>query len=180
MKIALLVFSFIFTFNSLPMAFASERTLTSYQSFYGFIEKHRKNCAGVQGEISTCATNWEHRDLYDIKKEVKRIPDSLSEKLKEIAFDQAQIWGDTILEGDYIASGETILDQVFAIYENEMLKAYYIKYHEQAWYIGDCNYDENDPSSLNQCTEGIISEGTYISPDLKTVITDDENFADFQ
>lgn len=182
MNKALIVAAFFFLFNGLANASQMKRPMTSYQSFYGVIEQHRINCAGVAGEESTCSGSWKHQDLFDTSKELKKISTSLVEKLQKIAFDQAQIWGDTILEGDYVASGETILDQVFAIYQDGNLKAYYIKYHEKAWYVGDCDYDyeTQDPNSLAQCTEGRIREGTYVSPDLKTVITDDENYADFE
>lgn len=99
--------------------------------------------------------------------------------LNEAAFDQAQIWADTILEGEFHADGKTRLDQVFTIYEGSKLIGYRITYSERAWYTGECQFDNQDEASLSECTEGRIQESSYVSADFQTVFRDENNFANF-
>jgi len=100
--------------------------------------------------------------------------------LKEIAVDQAQIWADTILEGDYHADGDTRLDSVLAIFENGTFLGYKITYSEKAWYVGDCNFSDSNLSTLARCEEGRIHESSFVSPDFNTYFRDETDFADFE
>ena len=99
---------------------------------------------------------------------------------KIIAKKQAQIWGDTILEGDYIADGDTRLDQVRELKINDKTVGYLITYSEKAWNISDCAYDGLHPELLNQCVVGRIVESSYVSLDLREYFYDDTTCATFK
>ena len=96
-----------------------------------------------------------------------------------IAFDQAQIWGDTILEGDFYADGITRVDRVARIYRNDKLVAYVVTYSEKAWYLSDCHYDGVRSITLLGCTPGRITESSYVSPDFKTYFYTERTMANF-
>jgi hypothetical protein len=86
--------------------------------------------------------------------------------LMRVAYEQAQIWGDTILEGDFVADGKTRLDEVQALYKNKTLIGYKITYSERAWFTADCSYDGIHKETLRGCTEGRILEASYVSTDF--------------
>lgn len=108
------------------------------------------------------------------------IPAPLYKALFAAAFDQAQIWGDTILEGDYAADGKVKLDSIMVIKRGAKVLGYAITYSERAWYVGECTYVRNNPSSLSSCEEGRIQETSFVSDDLKQVEVDQNQFADFR
>lgn len=97
-----------------------------------------------------------------------------------IAKKQAQVWGDTILEGDYVAAGDTKLDQVRELKINGSLAGYLITYSETAWNISDCAYDGLHPESLKDCVHGRIVESSYVSLDLREYFYDDSTSAVFR
>lgn len=99
--------------------------------------------------------------------------------LKDIAIDQAQIWADTILEGDYHSDGDTRLDLILAIYENGSFLGYKITYSEKAWYVGDCSFSYSNLSTLARCEEGRIHESSFVSPDFNSYFRDETDFANF-
>ena len=104
----------------------------------------------------------------------------LKKALIRIAKSQAQVWADTILEGDYAAEGYTRLDRVEEIYKHNILIGYLIKYSEKAWDTSDCSYDGIRDSTLVGCTPGRIVESSYVSADLKDYFYDDKTGAQFQ
>lgn len=95
------------------------------------------------------------------------------------ATQQAQIWGDTILEGDYVADGKTQVDEVIAVYKNNILQGYRLTYSEKAWMITECDFDHENLDSLNSCTPGRIVESSYSSPDFKDLEQDENSYAEF-
>lgn len=108
-----------------------------------------------------------------------RIGDGFRSDLEKQAHDAAQIWGDTILEGDYASAGNTRLDQVFAVQKNKQVIAFRIVYSEQAWDTSDCNYDPSNSDSLKECVEGRISEATFVAPALDDTAADEDGYATF-
>ena len=88
---------------------------------------------------------------------------------------QANIWADTILEGDYEAAGNTEVDVVEAVLQNNEVVAYHITYSEKAWYTGNCDQEKD----LNACSEGRIVESSYVSPAATTWIEDSSLRAKF-
>jgi disulfide oxidoreductase YuzD len=123
----------------------------------------------------TCQSPYEMRtiDLSDAA------PSVIQKDLKNAAIEQAQIWADTILEGDYVSDGRTRLDQAFAIYRNAQLVSYFITYSEGAWDVSLCHYDGQSNDTLNDCKRGRIVESVYLSPDLNNTFFTDENYARF-
>ena len=116
-------------------------------------------------------------DLSDLDKQLRST-------LEQIANHEKDVWYDTILEGDYILSlnGQTSLQAVTAYYVNARLVAYQIFYSHPAWYLGDCEYDDeveltskNEDEVLKQCSFGHISSGCFASPDLSMTVFDSEN-----
>lgn len=99
--------------------------------------------------------------------------------LKRVAHDQAQVWGDTILEGDYVAAGHTRLDRVDRVYKKDQLIGYLIKYSEKAWETSNCQYDGVRPSTLLGCLSGRIEESSYVSQDFRTYFYTDMTAAKF-
>ena len=104
---------------------------------------------------------------------------ALAKKLKAVAQEQAHIWADTILEGDYVADGKTRLDKAVAIYKYDKLLAYFITYSERAWDTSTCLYDALDDATLARCKRGRIVESVYLSPDFSDYYFADENYARF-
>lgn len=115
-----------------------------------------------------------YQDLPVIGHDFKR-----KEVFEQLAFDQAQIWADTILEGDYEADGNTVLNRVVAVYEKQKLLAYYITYSEKAWDISQCRYDGSDAAALELCTQGRIIESVYLSSDFKDYFFIEKDYAQF-
>ena len=88
---------------------------------------------------------------------------------------QANIWADTILGGDYEAAGNTEVDVVEAVLQNNEVVAYHITYSEKAWYTGNCDQEKD----LNACSEGRIVESSYVSPAATTWVEDSSLRAKF-
>jgi hypothetical protein len=103
----------------------------------------------------------------------------IQEQIEDAATEQAQIWSDTILEGDYAAEGNTRLDEVIAIYKKNTLQGYKFTYSEKAWMISDCDFDEQSQESLNACLQGRIVESSYASPDFSILERDPDHLAEF-
>jgi hypothetical protein len=104
----------------------------------------------------------------------------LLKTFEAIAFEHAQIWGDTILEGDYAADGKTRLDLVFALYKNSLLIGYLITYSEKAWDTSRCKYDGINNDTLVDCQPGRIIESVYLSKNFKEYYHAENTYADFQ
>ncbi len=113
-------------------------------------------------------------------KELFRLPAQLYKELSKVSYDQAQIWGDTILEGDYVADGRTQLDKVTVIKQNARVVGYAVTYSERAWYVGACGYVHRRPDTLVSCEEGRIFERSFVTADLNEAEVDQNQFADFK
>nr|BFD68655.1 hypothetical protein HAGR004_36770 [Bdellovibrio sp. HAGR004] len=129
-------------------------------------------------QSSPCKSGYSNEIVYSQKQRLNKLSQDTRAALKAIAVDQAQVWGDTILEGDYHAAGRTRLDEVMAFYKNSRLIGYKIQYSEKAWYVGDCDFN-GKRESLKGCKEGRIIEGSYVSADHQTYFSDEERYAEF-
>lgn len=119
--------------------------------------------------------------VFDRGEHIDALTNGQLEKFQHVATEQAQIWGDTILEGDYQADGRTELDRVEELKIEGELVAYKITYSERSWDTSICTYPGNrDGSALDQCQEGRIVESSFVSPDLSSWTRDPENFAVFE
>jgi len=144
------------------------------KNFEKEIDAYQKACKTV------CTSPFNEVDVYDIR-QPKNTPldDGTQAKLKQIALEQAQIWGDTILEGDYYSEGNTQVDHVSAIYDKGQFAGYKIIYSERAWYTGECNFSPDKLDTLKACSEGRIHEASFVSPDFQTYFRDDSDLANF-
>ncbi len=133
---------------------------------------------GACGQQTECRPPFSRKVLYSQKSRVNKLSDSVRVDLKAVVDYQTQIWGDTILEGDYVASGRPRLDEVIAYYRDSELQGYKMRYSEKAWYTGECAYN-GTRASLANCKEGRIAETSYVSPDMETFFSDEEQFAQF-
>ncbi|MGZ3691827.1 MAG: hypothetical protein ACXVAX_10005 [Pseudobdellovibrio sp.] len=117
--------------------------------------------------------------IYDFLQNTNLEP-GFKSKMQEIAFDQAQIWADTILEGDYVADGKTRIDRIYKLYKNNQLLAYMLTYSEKAWDTSNCRYDGFHVTSLQGCTEGRIVETSFVSTDFKEFFYNEKTYAKFK
>jgi hypothetical protein len=118
-------------------------------------------------------------DYYQAK-DLYRLPQQLYKTLQKVAYDQAQIWGDTILEGDYAADGNVQIDNVIVIKQSARIVGYAITYSEKAWYTGRCTYVYHNKNSLGTCDEGRIYETSFVSDNLNEAEVDLNQYADFK
>jgi hypothetical protein len=145
------------------------------KEFYSVIDSYRESCN------EACYAPFNNEAVFDIHNpNQSQIAANVQESLSKVALVQAQIWGDTILEGDYYSAGQTQLDYVVALFQDNALIGYKITYSERAWFIGDCDFNGSDEDVLKSCREGRIHESTFVSPDFKTFFRDDEDFAGFE
>ena len=112
----------------------------------------------------------------------KTIDAKFKKTMESIATEQAQIWGDTILEGDYVADGKTRLDQITGLYKNDKLIGYLIRYSEMAWNTSskDCQYHSSEDENLEGCTQGRIIESSYVSLNLVDYFNTEKTYAVFR
>ena len=113
------------------------------------------------------------------RSEIKNLAEPLKGRLNRVAHDQAQIWADTILEGDYVAEGPTALGKVYRYNYQGQLIAYHITYSEKAWDVSECYYDGLRRALLDDCRSGRISESSFVSADFSEAEQDEKNFAHF-
>ncbi|MCX7978092.1 MAG: hypothetical protein N2578_03730 [Bdellovibrionaceae bacterium] len=126
----------------------------------------------------SCSARVQSQPLFERGKQ-NHLPDQVFAHLKERAYELAQVWGDTILEGDYVTDGNTELVRVERVYLDGRFVAWRITYAEQAWDISTCRFDRNKPPRLQNCKSGSILEAAYVSEDFLQVIVDENQFADF-
>jgi hypothetical protein len=142
--------------------------------FYRLIETYRQAC------VHGCTDPFKNEDAFNVEQPGQsRLANDVESTLKYVATIQAQIWADTILEGDYYAEGNTRLDNVMALYKDNEFIGYRITYSERAWFTGECDFDGEEETTLKDCQEGRIHESTFVSPDFKTYFRDEDALADF-
>lgn len=118
--------------------------------------------------------------IYSVREQIQDpIYSSIQTQIEVAATQQAQIWGDTILEGDFIADGKTHVDEVTAVFKNNLLQGYKFTYSEKAWLVIDCEYNVENLEGPNTCLSGRIVEGSYTSSDFSSLETDEEHYAQF-
>lgn len=140
------------------------------------VQQIKQSCTAA-----SCEAPFSQETLYSRSSRVRspKYTSETHENFRQAASDQAQIWGDTILEGDYYAAGHTRVDAVVAVYKDETLIAYHYLYSEKSWDTSTCEFSGRR-DTLKDCTAGRIAESSYASPDLKTNLTDEDDYADFE
>lgn len=110
-------------------------------------------------------------DLQGVNKKV------LAQLLK-LANKNSQIWGDTILEGDYIASQDELVLESFekVVTKSGKLVAYKMEYSLRAWntFKSTCSIDWNKETYTDEdfkgCSLGKIWDSAYVSLNLEESI----------
>ncbi|UYL08608.1 hypothetical protein B9G69_016315 [Bdellovibrio sp. SKB1291214] len=116
--------------------------------------------------------------VYNQSSRLNKLTQEQTDILRKVAFTQAQIWGDTILEGDFHSAGRTRLDSAVAFFKGNKVVGFKIRYSEKAWNTSECAFD-GTKASLKGCVEGRIAEESFVSPDFFTFFTDEDRQADF-
>jgi hypothetical protein len=131
----------------------------------------------IRNSQSTCQTGVECRPegydfslLYAANQPGSQIAPLLPH-FQLIAKDQANIWGDTILEGEMDTDGQTLLEKVEGVYSDNQLIAYRITYSEKAWTLGDNGQPVDG---------GRISESTFVSVAMTSWFRDNWALAAFK
>ncbi len=146
----------------------------SFADFQSEISKFSVAC----GEES-CEKPYSKMGVFHFSENQKFDP-SLKRIFERISFKQAQVWGDTILEGDYAAEGNTRLDAVVKLYRHHEHIGYLITYSEKAWDTVNCLYDGINDATLLGCIEGRIHESSYVSLDFREYFYDSKTMAIFK
>lgn len=168
----LLIAAALLNLSFVPAAFADRMGIDGdkfYEEAGHFVNACREN---------PCVAPYTQQVIYDYESKMDQLSLDNKNLLQKVAFRQAQIWGDSILEGDYYAEGRTRLDRAVAFYRENELVGYKIQYSEKAWYVGECDFNGN-MASLPNCQEGRIIEESYVSSDGKTFFSDEDNYASF-
>lgn len=164
---ALLIVSLIASFSS----------ANSNKSRYELLRQETANFTDSCLEQS-CNAPYVQELLYHHEEESNKLSPEIKKRLEYIAKHQAQLWGDTILEGDYFANNDTRLDSVIGLYKDNEFIGYKIEYSETAWWVGDCDFDDSD-ASLESCQKGRIVERSYVTGNGANFFNDQEHYAEF-
>ncbi|WII72097.1 hypothetical protein QJS83_16670 [Bdellovibrio sp. 22V] len=164
----------IFMTMAISLQAQADEYFVGARKFMEMMDNYKANCA------DECSKPFREAVLFtDGKKQHLLLSQRDLKILQKIAVEQASIWVDTILEGDYISDGNTELTEVIGIFYSNDLIGYKIHYTEKAWYIGECDFDGESDASLSGCAEGVIQETSFVSADFKTYIRNDDEIADF-
>lgn len=145
------------------------------------LERFEKNAfAYIEACEQACPAGTYEESIFENGRALtKAATPRVIEKLRGVAIEQAYIWGDTILGGDFHADGETQLQKIALIFKDGKPFAYRIWYFENAWDTSECEFDGINDSSLATCLPGIILESSLVALNLKYAITDYNNAANF-
>jgi hypothetical protein len=125
-----------------------------------------------------CQAPYSAMLVYSQNPRLNKLSPQQTDVLRKISFDQAQIWGDTILEGDFHTAGRTRLDSAVVYFKGNRVVGFKIRYSEKAWNTSECAFD-GTKGSLKDCAQGRIAEESFVSPDFLTFFTDEDRQADF-
>lgn len=169
------IFALTFLLVGLALNAQADQRAPGSREFTKLIEEYKIACI-----LSPCQEPFNTRSLY---REGSKYPSILTRSqlraLQRVANEQSKVWADTILERDYTADGNTVVEKVIGIFKRNKLIAYKISYAEAGWDISDCNYDFKNPASLSECPEGMIRETSFVSLDFGNVVRNHDDIADF-
>ncbi|UXR65488.1 hypothetical protein EZJ49_04375 [Bdellovibrio bacteriovorus] len=154
-------------------AFA-DKQFVGADKFYDLIQEYKEVCG-----VAECVKPYREMSIYQDGVRSIFLSEVQFKKLNQIAHKQSYIWMDTVLQGDLHSDGQTVLEEVVAIFRSNTLVAYKIDYSEKAWYVGACKWDGENESTLRGCPEGKIHESSFVSPDFKTFIRNTDDIAKF-
>jgi hypothetical protein len=129
---------------------------------------------------SGCLTSQRCQNGYSLQTLTsQQITPQVQRGLVAIAQSQAQIWGDTILEGDFWSDGRTLVQSVRVLKSGSSFVGFHVTYYERAWYTGDCEFNSHRPESLRHCQPGMIVESSFVASRLDDARVDENQFAKF-
>jgi hypothetical protein len=111
--------------------------------------------------------------------EILSLPEDVRGSLQNRAERLANIWSDTILEGDYWADDIVEMIQVEELFRNSELVGYRITYSSKAWDTSSCEFDSDDLTTLNACETGLIIESGFVTADFRRFERDPKALARF-
>lgn len=148
------------------------RRLQEQKQFEKTIEKLQLLCPKSQ-----CQNQIQVQPIYQNQRfYISPAPTKHFQILNQRAFELVQAWGDTILESDYIVSGQVRMDSVHAIYAQNNLIAYKIIYSMKSFNLARCPQARQSSSN---CTPGRIYEGSFISADFNHAVIDKNQVAKY-
>lgn len=103
------------------------------------------------------------------------LPTNVRTRLADIADEQAQVWADTILEGDYVAENDVNVETVETVQMNTIFLGYRITYSSAAFDTSNCDAAKD----ISQCEHGRIVESSFVAPSLNSWIRDAKHLATF-
>ena len=164
----------LFVLSAASTSYADKRSPDS-RKFTQLIEEYQSACIS-----SPCQEPFHTKVLYKKRNDVPPLITRAQIRfLSRIATEQAYNWADTILEGDYVSDGNTVLEKVIGIYKYQRLVAYKISYTEVGWDVSTCDYDFKNSESLKSCPVGVIRESSFVSLDLENFVRNHDDIADF-
>lgn len=110
----------------------------------------------------------------------KTLPTDVEKELFAVAQDQERVWGDTILEGGYVTTGDLELVEVTALKKFGKIFAYRIIYSAPAVHTDSCDFDYDSEEISEDCTVGSITETSIVSADFKEYDIDGDGYANFE
>jgi hypothetical protein len=133
----------------------------------------------------------ESKQYQSTEVEISKLSAKENTALLEAATDESGIWGDTILEGDYILDSQSKIELLSVeklVSNTSEFLGYRIMYQHGAYETGSCEVDwdaaDENPEAFeeqlnNDCTRGHIIAGAYVTPDFKDHFRDEDAIEDF-
>lgn len=134
------------------------------------LDEQISRTSGTCHDLLSCqALGLEIRVIYDGTNSGSEASPEF-ERLHRIARNQANFWGDSILEGDFAVENSVSMDRVEGIYRDGSLIAYRITYSARAWRL---HHDGT------RGLEGRIIEASFVSKALRSWFRDADQMAAF-
>ncbi|MCE3010338.1 MAG: hypothetical protein LW875_06980 [Proteobacteria bacterium] len=140
--------------------FTPALSMADANSFKADVRKSQRECPRLN-----CAQAQVHLETISVT-EYRALPAELREKLREVAFDLAQVWGDTILEGDFEAHHQIKLDTVEFVVEGSSIVGYRLTYSASA-------------KEVSTGREGRIVESGFVHKSFRGPFRDNHSLARF-
>jgi hypothetical protein len=141
------------------MLVISQTAFANQKVFKGLIDTAQKNCPELN-----CSQEFFVRPLTEA--ETSSLNSVMMLRIHQIAFDLNQLWGDTILEGDYEVTGEMHLEILSGVFINGKLSGFRIQYSQPA-------------KDLLKDQTGKITEKGFVSLNLTEAFVDEFSMAKF-
>jgi hypothetical protein len=149
-----------------------QRRLSQHKQFERTIEQLHKQCPQLNCQNTLqVQTIFQNQQFY-----VNQFPVKYLQILNQRAKELVQVWGDTILESDYIVNGKIRIDLIQAVYHNRQLITFKIVYSMQGFDLTQC---PTNARTQQQCKPGRIYEGSFISANFEHAVIDKNQVAKF-